>query len=722
MIKKDKYLSYQYIVFTFLLLMMSSFLYSQDNAPSITAEGRQAFCVESSIKIVTDFTITDIDDTGIGLFFIQISSGYQVNFDVLELTGSHPSIVSNWDVVEGKLTLIAAGSSTEILFSDLENAVKDVVFKTTATDVVPEKSFSLSIGDANYLPATDHFYEFVSIPNITWSAAKVAAENRMYYGRQGYLATLTSLEEAQFAGEQASGTGWIGGSDEETEGVWKWVTGPEIGTIFWNGKVNGSTPNYANWNDNEPNDFGGNEDYAHITDPSIGIRGAWNDLPNEGGTNLYEPRGYIVEYGVPGDPSLNIVASTSIYIPQINNITEATLCESGSATIEATANEGVLLWYDAPVNGTLVHSGSSFTTPIINTSTVYYVTVSVNACTTLQRTVVNVVVNQRPTITNITDDLICSGSAILRASASEGSIYWYDSISSITPLFVGNNFQTPNLNSTTTYYIEAVISNCTSSQRSTVTAVVDNTIPEFDVSQEVVVLCSDIGSVNLETENAGGNYTYIWEKDRTVITGNSSSINVNSAGVYTVKAISEAGCESLEKTIRVRNSESATITREDVVIDDSGNNSILVTNLNLGIGEYEFAIDDEFGTYKDNGFFDNLLPGIHTLYIRDKGGCDITELKFSILKYLKFFTPNNDGENDVWKIEGFDKDFYTISNVYIYNRYGNLVFILNNENESWDGNYQGKKLPSNSYWFKTILTDVNGLSIEKIGNFSLLRN
>mgnify|MGYP001298281099 CR=1 FL=1 len=98
------------------------------------------------------------DDTTIDSFFIQISSGYQINFDRLELTGNHPNILPQWNVNEGKLTLTAANSSSDILLTDLENAVKEVVFTTSPTNIVPEKDFSLSIGDANYLPSTGHFY------------------------------------------------------------------------------------------------------------------------------------------------------------------------------------------------------------------------------------------------------------------------------------------------------------------------------------------------------------------------------------------------------------------------------------------------------------------------------------------------------------------------------------------------------------------------------------
>ena len=720
-------INFKYKIFIFLFVMTSSFLFSQtDAAPTITAEGRQAFCIGNPINIVTDFTITDADDTGIPFFFIQISSGYQVNFDRLELTGNHPNISTNWDVNEGKLSFNAANGASEILLSELENAVKNVVFTTSSTNVVAEKGFSLTIDDANYLPSTDHFYEYVSEEGITWTNAKIAAENRTYYGRQGYLVTLTSQEEADFAGKQAAGAGWIGGSDEETEGVWKWVTGPEAGTVFWNGQVNGTTPNFAFWNNNEPNDFRqGNttgEDYAHITDPSIGISGAWNDLPNTGGTNLYIAKGYIVEYGIPSDAPLNIVATTSIYIPEIESTTNATICESGTATISATSSEGEILWFDTQTGGTQLATGNDFTTPTLITNTTYFATVSVNGCTTLARTPVTVTVNPRPIITNTEGDLICAGNATLSAEASAGVVNWYETATSTTPVFTGNVFMTPNLSVTTSYFVEANNSDCESLNRTEVFAVVDATIPEFDLLQNVFILCEDVGSVILETINAQDNYTYVWKNERTIIAGDLETISVTSSGSYSIMAISEAGCESFEQIITVTDSEKATITKEDVLItDDSDNNSIQVANPNLGNGDYEFAIDDEFGIYKDDGFFRNLSAGIHTLFVRDKGGCGTEPFVFSILGYPKFFTPNEDGVNDLWKISGFDRTFYPTSEIFIFNRFGTLIFKFDKNSQGWNGDYQGKKSPSNSYWFRAILTDVNGFSIEKTGNFSLIR-
>lgn len=725
MIKLKKSLSNSTKTLFVCCLFYSLFFQAQGTPPEISAAGNQSYCIGSPINIVTDFTIIDADDTTIAAFFIQISAGYQVGFDRLELSGNHPTISQSWNQNEGKLTLTSS-TTTEMLLSDLENAVKDVVFITTATSVSIEKLFSLSADDTNYLPETDHFYQFIAAQGITWEDAKIAAENKFYYGRRGYLATLTSEVEANFAGKQASGAGWIGGSDEETEGVWKWVTGPEAGTIFWNGEVNGSTPNYAKWNNNEPNDFKGNnpigEDYAHITDPSIGIPGAWNDLPNEGGTNLYVAKGYVVEYGVPSDPPLNIVASSRIYIPQVTSISEARICESGVATISATSDEGEIIWFDSETGGTELARGNNFTTPTINATTDFYAIVSVNGCTTSPRTKVTVSVTQRPQITNISEDLICAGSADLVATSTSGTVFWYDSPTSTTPIFSGNNYRTPNLTTTTSYYVEASLFGCTSNTRTEVVARVDNTIPDFELEQETYVLCNDIGSITLRTINSKGSYTYSWSKDNQAISGNTSEISVSEPGIFTVKAFSDAGCESTEQTIAVKNSEIATITKDDVlIVDDSNNNSIEIIVSNIGIGDYEFSLDNEFGGYSRNNIFENISTGIHTLYVKDIGGCGISEYKFSILEYPRFFTPNDDGKNDYWFINGYDKDLYTLSEVYIYNRFGVLLHKIDPSSLGWNGTYEGKKLPSNTYWFKSILIDNNGLSVEKIGKFSLLR-
>ncbi|RYZ25235.1 MAG: hypothetical protein EOP49_44910, partial [Sphingobacteriales bacterium] len=261
--------------------------------------------------------------------YIQISTGYQAGSDELTLSGIHPQIGYTWIPATGKLTLFSS-SGLPLDASVFEDAIETVTFNSTLPVPFGTRTFSITIGQANYLPSTQHYYRFIPNIGITWSQAQLAAAASTYFGLQGYLATIGAQDEAQLSGEQSAGAGWIGGSDAQQEGIWRWVTGPENGTVFFS---NGQTQTYANWNVGEPNNAG-DEDYAHVTAPGVGTPGSWNDLSNTGEfSGDYQPKGYIVEYGgMPGDPVLQISTSTTLNIPRLLFATPASRCGDGSIT------------------------------------------------------------------------------------------------------------------------------------------------------------------------------------------------------------------------------------------------------------------------------------------------------------------------------------------------------------------------------------------------------
>ena len=98
---------------------------------------------------------------------------------------------------------------------------------------------------------------------------------------------------------------------------------------------------------------------------------------------------------------------------------------------------------------------------------------------------------------------------------------------------------------------------------------------------------------------------------------------------------------------------------------------------------------------------DNLSEGEYFVYVKDKNDtCQpVTETAF-ILAYPKFFTPNGDGYNDIWKIKFSSSQ--EILNVEIYDRFGKLITTLDKDSNGWDGTINEKILPSTDYWFKII--------------------
>lgn len=227
-----------------------------------------------------------------------------------------------------------------------------------------------------------------------------------------------------------------------------------------------------------------------------------------------------------------------------------------------------------------------------------------------------------------------------------------------------------------------------------------NPLPQLEDDEELLYCLNFYPElVTLSSGVLGGstsNYYYEWSTGE-----NTSEIQVNEVGTYTVTVTDINGCSNT-RTITIVPSNIATIESIDVI--DATSNNIITVNVS-GEGDYEYALDNINGPYQDENVFENVSPGLHTVYIRDKNDCGIVEDNVSVIGFPKFFTPNGDEHNATWQVYGINTPNQVNSKIYIFDRYGKLITKLDPQGPGWDGTYNGNNMPSNDYWFYVILQD-----------------
>ncbi|OYQ37327.1 hypothetical protein CHU92_08510 [Flavobacterium cyanobacteriorum] len=242
-------------------------------------------------------------------------------------------------------------------------------------------------------------------------------------------------------------------------------------------------------------------------------------------------------------------------------------------------------------------------------------------------------------------------------------------------------------------------------------------LPDIDITGEALVCLNTRQPVTLDAGVAGNNpsFEYEWSTGATTRT-----IGVTQPGTYTVTVTSTANAArcSRTRTITVTASDVAVIT--DVDIQDLRNNNIVTVYAapaNNVATEYLYSIDLPDGPYGPSNVFENVSPGIHTVYVYDTNGCGVTAKEIAVLGIPKFFTPNGDGVNDTWNIIGVNALFYRDSKIYVFDRFGKLLADIDPRGQGWTGLYNGTPLPATDYWYVVQLD--NGRTVK--GHFSLMR-
>lgn len=434
----------------------SSFTFTDiPEASSVNLSGSATVdSIDAGVAKAVDPTLTVTGNAPIRDFTVSVSGSY-TSGDELNYTGELPDGVTTDGFDYNTGVIVFKGITT---VAEWQKFLRTITFASTTSLCFPEKrQITFVPGSKNYNPLTGHFYEYIN-EGKTWSEAKAAAASRSFFGREGYLVTITSAAENNFMWKILSADSWIGCSDNylqindatastvyadqtSAEGNFYWVTGPEKGQLFsvqnayQSGGVQPNAGRYYNWNSGEPNDCCGSgvgeEDYGEIYSSS---GGGWNDLPN---TSVLP---YLVEYGgMPGDNTAdNIVFTKELYLKSAPGGTisggNVDVCAgTNSTTLTVTNLDGtVVRWESSEDNffteGTVINETStSLTVNNISKTTYYRAIVNTNSpasCSelTTSSTAIRVTETEPGTIVAV-NNTICTGSdAALTLFGNKGDV------------------------------------------------------------------------------------------------------------------------------------------------------------------------------------------------------------------------------------------------------------------------------------------------------------
>lgn len=230
-------------------------------------------------------------------------------------------------------------------------------------------------------------------------------------------------------------------------------------------------------------------------------------------------------------------------------------------------------------------------------------------------------------------------------------------------------------------------------------------------------LCSPTDIAKVEAEVDGGiiPYQFLWNTSD--VTSDIYVLN----GTYSVDVTDANGCVTTQ-SVMVEPFFPLQIlynTWPASCIDN--NDGVILTTVSGGYMPYNYT----WGHGPTDSII-NVASGTYSLTITDNEGCEedasiyVSANGNTCLEVYSAFSPNGDQNNDYWHIGNIE--LYPDALVEVFNRWGDRVFAAKNYSNSWtsawNGNYEGKPLPSATYYY--VITLNNGEPPYR-GNITIVR-
>lgn len=211
-------------------------------------------------------------------------------------------------------------------------------------------------------------------------------------------------------------------------------------------------------------------------------------------------------------------------------------------------------------------------------------------------------------------------------------------------------------------------------------------------------------------------------------TGPQATTSYSTAGHYlvTLTVFAQNGCSATyTEVIDVLEAPAAGFTIDGDLFTDS---PITITDLSVGATNWVYDFGDGSGSLNPEliHFYEEAGQYIIVQAVTNAAGCadsdsiliSIEENEILPPKLPNAFSPNGDGNNDVFYVRG--GPFETI-HFRIYNGWGQQVFETTDPEFGWDGTFEGKPETNGVYVYSVVATTTEGITYDRSGKITLVR-
>lgn len=272
-------------------------------------------------------------------------------------------------------------------------------------------------------------------------------------------------------------------------------------------------------------------------------------------------------------------------------------------------------------------------------------------------------------------------------------------------------------------------------QQSRCDSVVSKTVQIFEasaISPRDTAGCEDL-KLQFTGKSNQPNSQYFWDFDNGVSSNKKEpEVTFKEPGFYKVRLRTETsrGCTDTVSTnvtvhekpfsdfeVLYQRPESFIMAEED---------SLVVNNLSKGGKFYEWDFGDGEQSLEKEPVHAYTAYGHYpvSLIVENEHQCTDSSQKVVLVKvpsniYVpNVFSPNDNDINDEFGISTYNIDKFEI---FIFDRWGEIIFRSNNEDFTWDGQYKGAKVQDEVYHYVILAEDENGKQIKKTGRVTVIK-